>query len=29
VKFKHNGQQQSVSTRLDPWAFMFAVGYRF
>lgn len=29
VKFKHNGEQQSVNTRLDPWAFMFAVGYRF
>lgn len=29
VKFKHYGEQQNVSTRLDPWAFMFAVGYRF
>lgn len=29
VKFKAGGEQQNVSTRLDPWAFMFAVGYRF
>ncbi|UXY13116.1 outer membrane protein OmpW [Kosakonia sp. ML.JS2a] len=29
VRFKHNGQQQSVSTRLDPWVFMFSAGYRF
>lgn len=29
VKFKLNGEQHSVSTRLDPWVFMFGVGYRF
>ncbi|MCL2895736.1 outer membrane protein OmpW [Brenneria tiliae] len=29
VKFKAGGEQQSVSTRLDPWVFMFGVGYRF
>ncbi|OAT52117.1 outer membrane protein W [Kluyvera georgiana ATCC 51603] len=29
VKFKHNGVNQSVSTRLDPWVFMFSAGYRF
>lgn len=29
VKFKANGVQQSVSTRLDPWVFMFSAGYRF
>lgn len=29
VRFKAGGVQQSVSTRLDPWVFMFAVGYRF
>lgn len=29
VKFKHNGERQSVSTRLDPWVFMFSAGYRF
>ncbi|AUH00799.1 outer membrane protein OmpW [Pectobacteriaceae bacterium CE70] len=29
VKFKSGGQDQTVSTRLDPWLFMFAVGYKF
>ncbi|WP_039056075.1 outer membrane protein OmpW [Enterobacter sp. Bisph1] len=29
VRFKANGVQQSVSTRLDPWVFMFSAGYRF
>ena len=29
VRFKAGGAQQSVSTRLDPWGFMFAAGYRF
>lgn len=29
VRFKYQGQQQSVSTRLDPWVFMFSAGYRF
>jgi outer membrane protein len=29
VRFKAGGQQQSVSTRLDPWVFMFSAGYRF
>ena len=29
VKFKANGVNQSVSTRLDPWVFMFSAGYRF
>ncbi|WP_315710831.1 outer membrane protein OmpW [Brenneria uluponensis] len=29
VKFKASGQDQTVSTRLDPWLFMFAVGYKF
>lgn len=29
VRFKAGGAQQSVSTRLDPWVFMFAAGYRF
>ncbi|AIA71113.1 outer membrane protein W [Pectobacterium atrosepticum SCRI1043] len=29
VKFKAGNDQQSVHTRLDPWAFMFGVGYRF
>ncbi|MDR0805782.1 MAG: outer membrane protein OmpW [Enterobacteriaceae bacterium] len=24
-----DGQSHSISTRLDPWAFMFGVGYRF
>lgn len=29
VRFKVGGVQQSVSTRLDPWVFMFSAGYRF
>lgn len=29
VKFKAGGVNQSVSTRLDPWVFMFSAGYRF
>ncbi|MDX5626826.1 MULTISPECIES: outer membrane protein OmpW [unclassified Brenneria] len=29
VKFNAGGQQQSISTRLDPWVFMFGFGYRF
>jgi outer membrane protein len=29
VKFKAGGEQQSISTRLDPWVFMFSAGYRF
>ncbi|QHB32700.1 outer membrane protein OmpW [Yersinia canariae] len=29
VKFKANGQEQSIHTRLDPWVFMFGAGYRF
>ena len=29
VKFKANGQQQSIDTRIDPWVFMFSAGYRF
>ncbi|MDM9615698.1 outer membrane protein OmpW [Kosakonia cowanii] len=29
VRFKQNGVQQSVHTRLDPWVFMFSAGYRF
>lgn len=29
VKFKANGVNQKVSTRLDPWVFMFSAGYRF
>jgi len=29
VKFKAGGEEQSISTRIDPWVFMFAVGYRF
>ncbi|SLM63138.1 MULTISPECIES: outer membrane protein OmpW [Dickeya] len=29
VKFKANGQDQSVKTRLDPWVFMFGFGYKF
>ncbi|KFX07424.1 membrane protein [Pectobacterium betavasculorum] len=29
VKFKAGNDQQSVHTRLDPWVFMFGVGYRF
>ncbi|WP_312240562.1 outer membrane protein OmpW [Pantoea sp.] len=29
VKFKANGQQQNIDTRIDPWVFFFGVGYRF
>ncbi|MGM3173190.1 outer membrane protein OmpW [Dickeya lacustris] len=29
VKFKANGQDQSIKTRLDPWVFMFGFGYKF
>lgn len=29
VKFKQNGQEHSINTRLDPWVFMFGAGYRF
>ncbi|MGP6380485.1 outer membrane protein OmpW [Yersinia bercovieri] len=29
VKFKAGGVEQSISTRLDPWVFMFGAGYRF
>ncbi|TCV99920.1 outer membrane protein OmpW [Biostraticola tofi] len=29
VRFKAGGQQQSVHTDIDPWTFMFGVGYRF
>ncbi len=29
VRFKAGGQQQSVHTQIDPWVFMFGVGYRF
>ncbi|GBU12446.1 outer membrane protein OmpW [Enterobacterales bacterium] len=29
VKFKAAGEQQSIDTRIDPFVFMFAVGYRF
>ena len=29
VKFKAGGEQQNISTRLDPWVFMFSAGYRF
>lgn len=30
VKFKHDTLgRQSVSTRIDPWVFMFSAGYRF
>lgn len=29
VKFKHNGDQQNISTRIDPWVFFFGAGYRF
>ncbi|MBV5469181.1 outer membrane protein OmpW [Klebsiella pneumoniae] len=29
VKFKAGGVDQKVSTRLDPWVFMFSAGYRF
>ncbi|MBL0829809.1 outer membrane protein OmpW, partial [Klebsiella pneumoniae] len=26
---KAGGVDQKVSTRLDPWVFMFSAGYRF
>ncbi|QDX30124.1 outer membrane protein OmpW [Dickeya poaceiphila] len=29
VKFKAAGQDQSIKTHLDPWVFMFGVGYKF
>lgn len=29
VRFKAAGEQQSIDTRIDPFVFMFAVGYRF
>ena len=29
VHFKAGGVNQTVSTRLDPWVFMFSAGYRF
>ncbi|QTF08337.1 outer membrane protein OmpW [Brenneria izadpanahii] len=29
VKFNAGDQRQTISTRLDPWVFMFGVGYRF
>jgi len=29
VKFKAGGEQQNMNTRIDPWVFMFGVGYRF
>lgn len=29
VKFKANGEQQNIDTRIDPWVFFFGVGYRF
>ncbi|EIC85577.1 outer membrane protein OmpW [Serratia sp. M24T3] len=29
AKFKAGEDQQSVHTQLNPWVFMFAVGYRF
>lgn len=29
VKFKAGSDRQTISTRLDPWVFMFGVGYRF
>ncbi|NDO80920.1 outer membrane protein OmpW [Citrobacter sp. NCU1] len=29
VKFKAGGEKQTVSTRIDPWVFMFSAGYRF
>lgn len=29
VRFKYGGQQQSIHTDINPWAFMFGVGYRF
>ncbi|AWK42227.1 outer membrane protein OmpW [Photorhabdus laumondii] len=29
VKFKAGDQQYKIDTRLDPWVFMFGVGYHF
>ncbi len=29
VKFKAGEERHSVSTRIDPWVFMFSAGYRF
>jgi len=29
VKFKAGGEQQNINTRIDPWVFMFGVGFRF
>jgi outer membrane protein len=29
VKFKAGGEQQNINTRIDPWVFMFGVGYHF
>ncbi|MBP2166885.1 outer membrane protein [Erwinia toletana] len=29
VKFKANGEQQNINTRIDPWVFFFGLGYRF
>lgn len=29
VKFKANGEEQNIKTRIDPWVFFFGVGYRF
>ncbi|WP_213992293.1 outer membrane protein OmpW [Sodalis sp. dw_96] len=29
VRFKAGDQQQSIHTDINPWVFMFAVGYRF
>jgi len=29
IKFKAAGEDQSIHTRIDPWVFMFAAGYRF
>lgn len=29
VKFRANGQQQNINTRIDPWVFFFGAGYRF
>lgn len=29
IRFKAGGEQQSVHTDIDPWVFMFGIGYRF
>ncbi len=29
VKFKFQGEQHKIDTRLDPFVFMFGAGYRF